>query len=529
MKSIKLSHYRVGVAFASVCLTLNVSAFAQDPIDPAIDPPAADNAPEASAGTAPTATAGASLEATADSTSASATSTTTAESPPTGQPTEAPPEEVIEKAERGTPMSVEPPPASTTATGTSVEREAAVTLIGLESLPGSAYPSAQVRGIKYGSLWRTFHGQQWPYMPRIGTSPGLRIGVSGYIWNDLSNAHITPDESTGLTKQNRWITQTRGILRITPTYNADDDWFVQGNAEAVIQGDMRPDIVTGVLATTDDVWVRIGKWNAFDLTVGRFQAWEIGNHFGMGLDWATLERQGAWITTGNVSKPTDGYGLNYFWDRQNYLLGTYALHVYPTKYLRGELLGHVGSGISRATNPYQMDIRPSAIFDIGILKLKAGWEYGVSTPQDSTNLTKDDKNGYGVAAQVVLHPYVEFGGSFSRGFQDVLDINGNVDFANSLTLQTVGGFLNASPAHEPLVIGIGAFFNSQENMRWDPARGKVDTNDQQSMFAAVQYTFWEQFYVKFVLAHSSNQVDNRDTGKYTNTSTSGRLRLELLY
>ncbi len=527
MKSTKLSGYRVGVAFASVCLTFNVSALAQDPIDPAIDaPPAADSAETDTA--AATATTPEASEA-APSATVSAEVTTTAEAPSPDEPKEAPSQEVIENAERGTPLSSELPPASTTATGTSVEREAAVTLIGLESLPGSAYPSAQVRGIKYGSLWRTFHGQQWPYMPRIGTKPGLRLGFSGYLWNDLSNSRISPGESTGLNEQNRWITQTRGIIRVTPTYNADDNWFVQGNAEAVVQGDMRPDIVTGVLATTDDVWVRDGKWDVFDFQVGRFQAWEIGNHFGMGLDWATLERQGAWVTTGNVSKPTDGYGLNFFWDRQNYLLGTYALHVYPTKYLRGELLGHVGAGISRATNPYQMDIRPSAIFDIGILKVKAGWEYGISTPQDSTNLTKDDKNGYAVAAQVVLDPYVEFGGMFSRGFQDVIDINGNVDFANSLTLQTFGGFLNASPGHEALVLGIGAFWNSQEYLRWVPARGKVDTNDQQSMFAAAQYTFWEQFYVKFVLAHSSNQVDNRDTGKYTNTSTSGRLRLELLY
>lgn len=517
MMSIKLNGYRVGAVLASVCLTFNVQAFAQDPIDSPEDSDSEDTSAGVQATT--------NLSAGGVSTS----STATAETPSTDEPTEAPSDAVLEKAERGPAMSAEPSPASTTATGTSVEREAAVTLIGLESLPGSAYPSGQVRGIKYGSLWRTFHGQQWPYMPKIGERPGLRIGFSGYLWNDLSNAHISPGASTGLNDQTRWLTQTRGIIRVTPTYNVDDGWFVQGNAETVIQGDMRPDVVTGVLATTDDVWVRLGKWDVFDFTVGRFQAWEIGNHFGMGLDWATLERQGAWITTGTVSKPTDGYGLNYFWDRQNYLLGTYALHVYPTKYLRGELLGHIGAGLTRTQNPYQMDIRPSMIFDIGVLKLKAGWEYGTSMPQDSENLTRDQKNGYGVAAQVVLAPYVEFGGSFSRGFQDVLDINGNVDFENSNTAQTVGGFVNASPGHEPLVLGIGAFWNSQENMRWDPTRGKVDTNDQQSMFAAVQYTFWEQFFVKFVLAHASNQVDNRGTGKYTNTSTSGRLRLELLY
>jgi hypothetical protein len=136
------------------------------------------------------------------------------------------------------------------------------------------------------------------------------------------------------------------------------------------------------------------------VTVGRFQAWEIANHFGMALDYATLERQGAWIVSASLPRPTDGYGLTYFWDRQNFLLGTYALHVYPTKYLRGELLGHVGVGNSaNASNPYQMDIRPSAIFDIGWVKLKAGYEYGKAIPQDKEEDVRDSRNGWGLAAQ----------------------------------------------------------------------------------------------------------------------------------
>ena len=65
-----------------------------------------------------------------------------------------------------------------------------MSLIGVEQLPGSAYPAVQTRGIKYGSLWLTFHGQQWPYMPMINGKPGLRIGFSGSLWNDLSYAHI---------------------------------------------------------------------------------------------------------------------------------------------------------------------------------------------------------------------------------------------------------------------------------------------------------------------------------------------------
>lgn len=422
-----------------------------------------------------------------------------------------------------------------TASGMSPEREAVVSLLGVEQLAGAAYPEPYTRGLKHGSLWLTFHGHQWPYMPMIGDEPGIRIGLSGYIWNDLSNKTVTLDESIPRPDQDSWVTQTRGILRLTPTYNAGDGWFVQGNGEIVVQGDMLPDPDLGATTTTDDVWVRAGKWNLFDVTVGRFQAWEIANHYGMALDYATLERMGAYHPGAQLQqRPTDGYGLTYFWDRQNYLLGTYALHVYPTDYLRVEVLGHIGAGPSRlVSSPNQFDIRPSAIFDIGWLKVKAGWEYGTAAPQDPANESLDAKNGFGVAAQAVFAPYVEFGGSFGRGFQDVVDKDGLVDLAATNTTQTVGGFVNASPGHEPLLIGLGAFWNSWENFRINqnvgPQQGEVDTNDHRHLFGAVQYTLWERLMLKIVVAHSSNSVRHFNAGIYTNEALSLRFRSQLLF
>ncbi len=369
---------------------------------------------------------------------------------PAGTPAVEPVKEPAKVAEEVKPPEPLPAPTLSTASGTSVEREKAVALVGLEELPGSAYPSVQTRGIKYGSLWLTFHGQQWPYMPLIEGGPALRIGFSGSIWNDLSNTHILADKAlaASLHDQNRWTTQTRGVFRVTPTYNANNGWFVQGNAEFVVHGDMGPDPLTGNLGTTDDLWVRVGKWNLFDVTVGRFQGWEIANHYGMALDQNTLERAGAFIQSSSLPRPTDGYGLSYFWDRTDSLLGAYAAHIYPTKYLRGELLGHIGTG-SNTSQPYQLDIRPSAIFDIGWLKLKAGLEYGKALPQDSTQKQKDSRNGYGFAAQFVVNPYLEFGGSFARGFEDVLDKDGQVDLTGSNTVRTFGGFINGSPATNP--------------------------------------------------------------------------------
>ncbi len=324
------------------------------------------------------------------------------------------------------------------------------------------------------------------------------------------------------------------MLRVTPTYNAGGDWFAQANAEFVALGDMRADIETKVVPTTDDVWVRAGMWNVFDVTVGRFQGWEIANHYGMALDINTLERSGAWIVSSSLPKPTDGYGLTYFWNRQDNVLGTYAVHLYPTKYLRGELLGHAGGGTSlNASTPNQLDVRPSAIFDVGFLKLKAGWEYGKVKPQDTKQKGGDSRNGYGFAAQVVLDPYVEFGGSFGRGFQDVVDDKDAANLAASNTVQTVGGFLNASPGHEPLVFGFGAFLNSWENYRIDQNvgkhQGKVDTNDQWLIFGAVQYTVWTRLNLKLVVSHASNKVDDFNAGSYVNNALSGRFRAELLF
>lgn len=491
------------LSFASFYSSFSATALAQDPVPPASDPAAAPAA-------APTEEA-----KPADA--------------PAGTDAVEPVKEQEKVAEEVKPPDALPPPTVTTASGTSVEREKAVSLLGVELLPGSAYPATYTRGIKYGSMWLTFHGQQWPYMPLIEGGPGLRVGFSGSLWNDLSYAKFDADPAAGTNIQdrNRWTTQSRGVLRVTPTYNARNGWFAQGNAEFVAHGDMQPDVISGNLGTNDDLWVRFGKWNVFDVQFGRFQGWEIANHFGMGLDQNTLERAGAFHPSG--TRPTDGYGLSYFWDRQEFLLGTYAAHVYPTKFLRAELLGHFGAG-SATTSPYQIDVRPAAIFDIGWVKLKAGLEYGKATPQDPKQLNRVTRNGYGFAAQFVVNPWVEFGGSYARGFNDDLDDKGLPALEKSNTVSTFGGFVNASPGYEPVVLGFGAFRNTQEDLRPDNSRGgKVDTNNQTQIFGAAQYTLWNQLYFKLVVSHASNDVEHYRGGIYTNKSLSARFRVMLLF
>ena len=58
---------------------------------------------------------------------------------------------------------------------------------------------------------------------------------------------------------------------------------------------------------------------------------------------------------------------------------------------------------------------------------------------------------------------------------------------------------------------------------------KVDTNDQFQIFGAAQYTLWDQLYLKFIVSHASNHVEDYNRGIYTNTALSGRVRLMLLF
>jgi hypothetical protein len=164
------------------------------------------------------------------------------------------------------------------------------------------------------------------------------------------------------------------------------------------------------------------------------------------------------------------------------------------------------------------------------MKLKAGLEYGKATPQNSKLPNRDSRNGYGFAAQFVINPWVEFGGSFARGFQDKINDKNLADLEGSNTVQTFGGFVNGSPGYEPVVLGFGAFRASQKDMRPDLTRGgDVDTNEQTEIFGAAQYTLWNQLYFKMVVSHASNHVEHYNAGIYTNKALSARFRVMLLF
>ena len=250
------------------------------------------------------------------------------------------------------------------------------------------YPG-RLRGLYGGSLWLepTFDGLQWPQFPHGHRHFGHRLGRQRLRNHQARSAHLANSTSN--------LQQGRALLRVTPAY-VRERFFIQGQAELVANAcQAGPNAQTTACArgtvTTDDLWIRVGHWDPWDLTFGRFEGWEV-YHLGMGLDPYTLERLGAGMfgqhrhRRARMEAPSL-YGVNYMHDRpaEGLAVGHAALHVYPTDFLRFELLGKWGSdnyqdNNATAAKPYNyVGGRPVAILDVGWFKFKVGAEYQKGT------------------------------------------------------------------------------------------------------------------------------------------------------
>jgi hypothetical protein len=417
----------------------------------------------------------------------------------------------------------------------------------VEHLGPTAYPG-KLRGIYGGSMWLepSFNGLQWPYMARSG------VGVSGSIWIDNGYEKITRD-APQVSPTTMWLQQGRGVLRVTPTY-ASGQFFIQGQIELVgnlcqVQGST----ICSDAGTfdTDDLWIRFGRWNSWDMKAGRFEAWEL-YHTGMGLDINTLERLGA--TNLSVQNAPGGfdapqfYGVNYLHDRpkSGMGIGYVAFHAYPTDTLRFEVLGELGTDNSRSNAGHNLlGGRPSVILDLGWLKLKAGAEYEQQTrgtPQyfDAASgpsgamaeyKYKVTNKGFGGSAQFVFDPYVEFGLNAAMGSQASIDDNGSPQGGGTLSFTTisVGGFANYRPA-DLWLIGAGVNWTAQTDSHYVTA-STADFTDHLQTFLAVQYLLARQLFIKAVLGYSRADVQPSDTGIpiWSSYMYSGRVRLMYLY
>jgi hypothetical protein len=400
--------------------------------------------------------------------------------------------------------------ADSTAGDTAAQPAGNVSLGVIERLGPSAFPEPVTRGIPGGSLWMTFHGLQWPYYPKTG------IGISAYAWVDSGYEKINRGNPS---EQNidYLLQQGRLLLRLTPTYS-NGSFFVQGQAELVANKDQsvrQPDV-----SDTDDLWLKVGTWNKWDVQVGRFEAWEV-YHFGMGLDLNTLERQGA---SDEAFSAPGIYGLTYAFNRPANV-GQGAIHYYPTDYLRFELGTQFGNEFGSNT----LAARPVGVLDLGWLKIKGGVEYKKLSDQKEGSKGYTESRGVGGAVQMVLLPYVEFGINGGYGLVDRVAQDGAIDEKGSNTTYSYGAFANARII-EDLLVGGGVNYTYLEDLHYDPALMRVDKFNHLQTFVALQYFVAKQLYVKGVFAYGRAEfAPTFGDPVFANDMVSGRVRLLYLF
>jgi hypothetical protein len=422
-----------------------------------------------------------------------------------------------------------------------------------EQMGPDTYPG-QMRGIEGGSLWleRTFHGLQWPRNSRTG------IGISGMFWADSGIKTVTRDlEVPPTPNSNMDVEQARGVLRLTPTY-VSGNFFVQGQAELVANGCQGQATTAGACSyagtfTTDDLYLRVGHWNVWDLQVGRFQGWEV-YHLGMGMDPFTYERMGA-LMAGVESNPKleapTLYGLNTMQDRSTdgLAVGYTALHGYFTDFLRAELLAkagsskHLSSNLDGSGTAYNyLGVRPTVIVDVGWLKLKLGaeWQKRTNTTQDldpgNPPKKKDPvperlNKGVGAALQFVLAPHFEVGVNGAYGTQSETDGMARDIPELCFTTKSVGGFANAR-VYDGLLVGLGLNFTElvDKFKASDDSKANNYTSHLQG-FVAVQYLLARQLYIKLAAGYAQAKLQPSDANlpAWTNKMISGRLRLMYIF
>jgi hypothetical protein len=305
---------------------------------------------------------------------------------------------------------------------------------------------------------------------------------------------------------------------------------VQAQAEIIAnlnQLDVQP-----LVADTDDLWVRTGVWNSFDVTVGRFEAFSV-YHLGMGLDLNTDERVGAYDQThGAVSVPQP-YLASFLYYRAAGPANI-ALHLYPVPGLRLELLAQWGN--DGQTN--DVGGRPALIYDVGFVKLRVAAEYQWRFPQDPSPATHNEYRNRGVAgsAQFVIGRWVEFGPNIGRAVTDfyspqTLQPDGafNPDTTRSGDIWSYGYFVNVRLTTD-MLLGGGANYASFQNLH-NNGMGQFDKSTNTQSFAALQYLVHHQLFVKVVGAYAKTHFDFSfsNMAPYDDDMFSVRVRLMYLY
>ena len=281
--------------------------------------------------------------------------------------------------------------------------------------------------------------------PALGTATAaasfVRHGGQGTVRTD--GLHLSGDLyiDTGYERSKRglasegdivfWLQQGRFMLQAM-ALRTEGELFFQAQGQILahvdeIEGDQHID--------TDDAWAKFGRWDAWDIQVGRYEAWQV-YHKGQGLERDTLEDLGA-------ADGPDIYEVNYALYRQDGF-GQAAAHLYPTDWLRFELGAVFGNDLGFNS----VGVRPATIVDLGPLKLKLAGEWRQLENQEEGKLQESEQRGVGGSLQFfhagddVAVP-VEVGINAAFGLVDRIDPFGRVDVRGSTDTLSVGGFFNA--------------------------------------------------------------------------------------
>ncbi len=391
-------------------------------------------------------------------------------------------------------------------------------------LPGSAYPEPVTRGLYGGPLWLDMQGLQWPYMPRSG------IGISGSGWIDGNYRVIRSGNPAISPTFHELLDQGRFVLRVTPTYT-NGRWFVQANAEIVANTDQYDVQPAPSIVGADDVWVRTGEWQSWDVTVGRMQGFDV-YPLGMGLDLNTYERLGAYDPP--FTSSPNGYGrvpalynAEYLFYRPSAArVNDVALHLYPFAPMRIELLAQFGNdGVENV-----LGARPAGILDFGVVKFRLAGEYQYKFAEDPAPSATNTVKSRGVAGSVqfVLAPFIEGGLNAGAAVIDATNPHG-VDYGSSGDRRSYGAFVDVVPLQwiwPDLMVGGGINYATFQNIL--PSGAERSTNRQE--FLAVQYLFYKQLYVKGVFGYAKSHFANQATSTpYDDDMFSFRLRVMYLF
>jgi hypothetical protein len=181
-----------------------------------------------------------------------------------------------------------------------------------------------------------------------------------------------------------------------------------------------------------------------------------------------------------------------------------------------------------------LGIRPVGILDLGVIKVKVGAEYGKETPRQQAENRKESvqRSGVGGTVQAVVNPYLEAGVAVARGLIDSYNAQGILDAGRSTTTTSYGGFANVRVV-DSFLLGGGANFTKETNLKVDTTGTKNDIKTHLQVFGAAQYTLWDQLYIKGVVAYADALFDPESDpppiAKFNNTSLSGRLRFMYLF